>query len=125
MAQDIFEGNLKYADLSDSAIHEIVEQLRKHPAIDKILKPLVTPEDFESAFKCVPEKTVSSFSGRGVHHYKACAEDSYDRLSDIQVELHAAMMTVPLYAGFCPERWKQAVDVVLEKVPGISRSNRL
>jgi hypothetical protein len=35
------------------------------------------------------------------------------------------MMTAPLDAGFCPERWKQAVDVMLETVPGISRSNKL
>jgi hypothetical protein len=34
-------------------------------------------------------------------------------------------MTVPLDAGFCPERWKQAVDVMLEKVPGIPRSDKL
>jgi hypothetical protein len=35
------------------------------------------------------------------------------------------MMTVPLDAGFCPERWKQAGDVMLQKVPGISRSDKL
>jgi hypothetical protein len=35
------------------------------------------------------------------------------------------MVEVPLDAGFCPERWKQAVDVLLEKVPGISRSDKL
>jgi hypothetical protein len=51
MAQDIFEGKLEHAGLSDSAIHAIVEQLRKHPSIDKIFKPVVTPEDFKSAFK--------------------------------------------------------------------------
>jgi hypothetical protein len=62
-----------------------------------------------------------SFSGRGVHHYEACAEGPDDGLTDIQAEVHAAMMTVPLYAGFCPERWKQAVDVMLQQVPGISR----
>jgi hypothetical protein len=73
----------------------------------------------------VPEKTASSFSGRGVHHYKACAEGSEYGLADIQVEVHATMITVPLYAGFCPERWKQAVDAMLEKVPGISRSDKL
>jgi hypothetical protein len=74
MAQDIFEGKLEHAALSDSAIHTIVEQLRKHSAIDNILKPVVTPEDFKSAFKCVPEKTSSSFSGSGVNHYKAFAD---------------------------------------------------
>jgi hypothetical protein len=35
------------------------------------------------------------------------------------------MMTVPLTAGFCPERWKQAVYLMLEKFPGIPCSNKL
>jgi hypothetical protein len=125
MAHTIYDGTLEHESLSDSALHTIVEQLRKHPAIEKILTPLAIPEDFKYAFKCVPEKTASSFSGRGVHHYKACAEISKYGLADIQVEVHAAMMTVPLEAEFCPERWKQAVDVMLEKVPGISRSDKL
>jgi hypothetical protein len=125
MVQSIFEGALEHIALSNSEIQAIVEQLRKHHAIDNILKPVVTPEDFKSAFKCVPEKTASYLSGRVVHHYKACAEVSDDVLADIQVEVHAATMTVTLDAGFCPERWKQAVDVILEKGPGISRSDKL
>jgi hypothetical protein len=35
------------------------------------------------------------------------------------------MMTVPLDTGFCPELWKLEVDVMLEKVPWISRSDKL
>jgi hypothetical protein len=73
MAQDIFEVKLEHAALSDNAIHAIVEQLRKNSSIDNIFKPAVTPEDFKCAFKCFPEKTAPSFSGRGVHPYKACA----------------------------------------------------
>jgi hypothetical protein len=73
----------------------------------------------------VPEKTASSFSRRGVHHYKACAEGSDDGLADIQVEVHAVIMMIPLDACFCLECWKQAVDVMLEKVPGIPRSDKL
>jgi hypothetical protein len=65
------------------------------------------------------------FSGRGVHHYKAYAEGSDDWLADIQVEVHTDMMTVPLYAGLCPEIWKQAVDVMLEKVPETPRLDKL
>jgi hypothetical protein len=125
MAHDIFEGKLEHAALSDSAIHAILEQLRKHPTIDKILKPVVTPEYFKSAFTCIPEKTASSFSGRGIHHYKARTEGSDHGLTDIQVEVHAVIMKVPLDAEFCPERWKQTVDVMLEKVPRISRSDKL
>jgi hypothetical protein len=67
----------------------------------------------------------SSFSGHGVHHYKACAEDSEDGLVDIQSAINAAMMTVSLATGFCPERWKKAIDVILEKIPGVVRSNKL
>jgi hypothetical protein len=125
MAQSLFEGTLKHTALSYIAIQAIFEQLRKHPAMDNILKPVVTPEDFKSAFKCVPEKIVSSFSGRGVYYYKLCAELYDDGLADIQVEVHAAMMMLPLDAGLCPERWKQAVDIMLEKVPWISRSDNL
>jgi hypothetical protein len=54
MAQDIYDGTLEHGALSDGAIHAIIAQLRKHPAIEKILKPVVLPEDFKSAFKCVP-----------------------------------------------------------------------
>jgi hypothetical protein len=125
MAQDIYDGTLKHDDLSDGAIYAFFAQLRKHPAIDKILKPVVSPEDFKSAFKCLPEKTAPSFPGRGLHHYKSCAEGSDDGLTDIQVEVHTTIMTVPLDAGFFPELWKQAVDVILKKVPGIHRSDKL
>jgi hypothetical protein len=102
MAQSIYEGTLEHEALVDSAIHAISEQLREHPFIEKILTPVVTPDDFKSAFKCVPEKTALSFSGRCVHHYKACTEGSDDGLTDIQVEVHTATMTGPLATGFCP-----------------------
>jgi hypothetical protein len=35
------------------------------------------------------------------------------------------MMTVPLTTGICPERWKKAIDLTLEKIPGAVRSNKL
>jgi hypothetical protein len=46
MAQAIYEGTLEHEALIDSAIHAILEQLRKHPAIEKILTPVVTHEGF-------------------------------------------------------------------------------
>jgi hypothetical protein len=111
--------------LDDEAINAIVNQLRKHSAIHQILSPIITEEYFKSAFKCIPEKTASSFSGRGVHHYKACSEGSQDGIADHMIAVHAAMTTVPLSTGFCPEWWKQAVDVMLEKIPGVPHSNKL
>jgi hypothetical protein len=35
------------------------------------------------------------------------------------------MMTVPLDTGFCPERWKKAINGMLEKIPGVVCSNKL
>jgi hypothetical protein len=68
---------------------------------------------------------VSSYSGRGVEHYKACTEGSDDGIADFLSTVHAAMTSVPLDDGFCPSRWKHAMDVMLEKIPGVSRSDRL
>jgi hypothetical protein len=64
------------------------------------------------------------FWGRGVHHYKACAEGSEYELADVQSEIQSAMMSVTLDTGFCPERWKKANDVMLEKIPGVMRSKK-
>jgi hypothetical protein len=125
MAEAILDGTFEHEPLSDDALSAIVKQLRKHPAVREIIQPIVTEADFKSAFKCVPEKTASSFSGRGVHHYNVCAEGSEDGLAGINSEIHAAMMTVPLATGFCPERWKKEIDVMLKKIPGVVRSNKL
>jgi hypothetical protein len=103
MAGAILDSTFEHESLTDEALEAILQQLWKHPNVQEIIQPIVTEADFKSAFKCVPEKTTSSFSGRGVYHYKACAEGSEDRLADIQSAIHAAMMTVPLATRFCPE----------------------
>jgi hypothetical protein len=50
---------------------------------------------------------------------------SKDGLADNLADIHAAVASIPLETGFCPERWRHAVDIMLEKVPGISRSKKL
>jgi hypothetical protein len=125
MAESILNGTLEHECMDNEAIRAAVGQLKWHPTIQGILKPIVTTEDFQSCFKCVPEKTASSFSGRLVPHYKACADGSKDRLADNLADIHADMASIPLETGFCPERWRHAVGIMLEKVPGIARSNKL
>jgi hypothetical protein len=56
MADAIHEVTLEHEALSDAAINAVVKQLRKHPALDKVLKPSVTENDFKSAFNCVRKK---------------------------------------------------------------------
>jgi hypothetical protein len=63
MVEDILNGTLEHECMEDEAIRAIVEQLKRHPAIQDILTPIVTAKDFQSCFKCVPEKMASSYSG--------------------------------------------------------------
>jgi hypothetical protein len=125
MANDILEGTLQHECLSNEAIREIVNQLKDRPMVHQIRKPVVTPEDFTSCFKCVPEKTASSYSGRSIPHYKACSQIKEEGIGELLASVYAAMMTVPLDAGFFPERWRKAVDVMLENIPGVIPTNKL
>jgi hypothetical protein len=126
MADEKYNGSLNHQALwNDEAMNAIVIQLRKHPAIQHILSPIVTEEDFKSAFNGVPENTASSYSGRGIHHYKACSEGSHDGTVNLVTAVHTTTMTVPVDSGSCPERWKQAVDIMIGRIPDVACSNRL
>jgi hypothetical protein len=125
MANNILEGTLQHECLSHEAIRTILNQLRDHPMVKKIWKPIVTLEDFTSCFKCVPEKTAWSYSGRSVPHYKACSQIKEEGIGELVSSVYAAMMTVSLDAGFFLERWRKAVDLMLEKIPGVIRTNKL
>jgi hypothetical protein len=125
MAENILNGTLDHKCMDNEAIRAIVGQLKRHPTIQGILTPIVTTADFQSCFKCVPKKTASSYSGRSVPHYKACADGSKDELASILAEIRAAMASIPLETGFCPEWWRHAVDIMLEKIPEIARSGKL
>jgi hypothetical protein len=111
--------------MKEEAIQAIFQQLKRHLTIQGILTPIVSAKDFHSCFKFVPEKTASSYSERSAPHYKACVGGSKDGLADTLAEIHAAMATIPLETGFCPERWRHAVEIMLEKIPVTARTNKL
>jgi hypothetical protein len=117
MADDIYNGTLEHISLTDHAIRSIVKQLRKHPLLTKLISPVVTAEDFISCFGCVAEKTSSSPSGLHVGHYLVCT-DMKDELTGFLAVVHATMMSKSLAEGFCPERWRQAIEIMLEKFQG-------
>jgi hypothetical protein len=124
MANDIYNGTLEHRSLTDPAIGAIMKQLCKHPLLTKMISPVVTPEDFIPCFGCVAEKTPSSPSGRHVRHCLACT-DMKDELSGLLAAVHAAIMSITLAEGFCLKRWRQAIDIMLEKIPGVPRINKL
>jgi hypothetical protein len=104
MDDDIYNITLEHISLTYHAIKAIVKQLRKHPLLTKMIYPVVTTEDFISCFGCVAERTSSSPSGRHVGHNLACI-DLKDELSVLLAVVYAAIMSIPLAEGLCPERW--------------------
>jgi hypothetical protein len=102
-----------------------VTQLRNTQQYSKSFRQLLQKKTLRAHSSAYLKRLHRHIQGDGVHHYKACSEGSQDGTTDLIAAVHAAMMTVPLTAGFCPERWKQAVDVMLEKIPGVPRSNKL
>jgi hypothetical protein len=91
MAEALIKVTFEQGALSENALTDVVKQLRQHPAVRQIINAIVT-EGLESSFKYVPEKTVSSFLGRGEHHYKSCAKGSEDGLLDIQSSIYTTMI---------------------------------
>jgi hypothetical protein len=57
---------------------------------------IITPDQLQSCYKAMDERTSSSPSGRHLGHYKAAI------LSPELTELHSVMMSIPLTAGFSP-----------------------
>jgi hypothetical protein len=62
---------------------------------------------------------------RGTPLQGMLSEGSQGGIADLVAAVHASMMIMPLAAGLCPEWWKQTVDVMLEKIHGVPRSNKL
>jgi hypothetical protein len=60
LAEAIIEGNAECEKFSVEALKAIVKQLSQHPVIQKIIKHVITVEDFKSAFNYVPEKNTAS-----------------------------------------------------------------
>jgi hypothetical protein len=83
LAEYILDGKSDHPALTYDAMHAIVKQLRRHPVIQYIIKPVITLDDNRSPVKCVPEKTASSDSGRGIPHYKSCMENMDDELTHV------------------------------------------
>jgi hypothetical protein len=81
--------------------------------------PRITPEQFKSCYKAMDERTSSSPSGWHLGHYKAAT------LSEELTNLHSLMMSIPLSAGISPTRWRQIIDVMLEKKLEDHRIHRL
>jgi hypothetical protein len=82
---------------------------------DEIPTPIevtILTEDFWLAIKKIRESTSSSPSGRHLGHYKAVLTN------DELLEMYAQLLMIPFWCGFGLARWKYAIQVMIEKLPG-------
>ena len=79
----------------------------------------LTSEDISYGFKTWAESTATSPSGRHLGHYTALIQDP--RL----LESFTSFMNIVIGRGIALPRWSQAVNVMIEKDPGLPKVNRL
>ena len=65
------------------------------------------------------EKTASSLSGRHFGHYKAASRSR--QLS----EIHASFLHVASLSGICLKRWAKGLTIMIEKLKGVIRVDKL
>ncbi len=123
-ADNLVDGHLPTPDIMQQLLPETQSILKylatfiKQPLGDPI--PLtITKDQFKNLYNNIEERTSSSPSGRHLGHYKVAAK------SNLLAELHTNMMSIPYMVGISPQRWRQVVDVMLEKKPGERKIHRL
>jgi len=70
------------------------------------------PDEYKYGWQRARESTASSLSGVHFGHYIAAIEDA------ITEKINCLMATIPMITGMSPQRWRHALNVMLEKVAG-------
>jgi len=122
-SEDIIQGRGIPSEINSTLLPETAAIFHTLTTLANLNHPKVntqiTPEQFKSCYKLMDKRTSSSPSGRHIGHYKVAI------FSEELTQLHSNMMSIPLTAGFSPTRWRQIIDVMLEKKPGDHRIHRL
>jgi hypothetical protein len=75
----------------------------------------LTPIQYRQGWKCIKEKTSADPSGMTIRHMKVHGTSEY------LTEIDCIMANLPYLYGFLPARWKRALDIMLEKKPGVQQ----
>jgi len=118
----ILDGTYQPPDDSKPEIKELFQHLVAPTNIDTPTDTLqieLTTEQFRKAVKIRRERTSSSPSGRHIGHYKAAL------LSERLTNFHTNMINFARKHNCPPERWMVYLQLRLEKLAGIPRTDKL
>ena len=132
-AHQLHKGYVPVCDAPEAAA-AIMQHLAENrlPEVDVH----ITPEDIRSGYVRWREKTTTSPSGLHLGHYKTLAqvkpgsekhEDGEVKysLSEQMFEMEASRANIAMKYGFVFERWETIVNLMLEKVQGNPRMDKL
>ncbi len=133
--QAILAGDLRPV-LDDAQYPETQSVLDLLQPFDPPAEPisaLITTDDFKSFFKKWKEMTSTSPSGKHLGHYKALLspavleadDDNLAAISNRIIEAQVAVLNMSTSHGSPLERWRQIVQVMIEKKAGNQQLNKL
>lgn len=118
LGKTILKGEYNRDPNLDEYTNEFLEFISKRKQLPKIEEE-VKKEDFINYWRKARERTSSSLSGRHFGHYKAAAK------SNILSEIHASFLHVAAQSGSCLNRWSKGLTVMLEKIKGNTKVDKL
>ena len=123
VAQDIIMGTYVIPDDMEEGTALILKEIGKVGSAVRETGPPeqlhVTKHDYQRYWARLNENTSSSFSGFHLGHHMLAAN------SDEMSELLADQMNLIVSSGVCPSRWGVALQVLLEKIAGVSLVSKL
>ena len=119
----LLNGNKE--EISEYFDEQITEMLAHFKApnhnsnTNRLIDSEVTEKELRNLLKKTRESTASSPSGLHMGHYKVGAT-----MKDMCAIL-STMISIPLIHGFSPQRWQNSIHVMLEKIEGQPRIDKL
>ena len=109
---------------SHGGIDEKTERILQHLKTKEDMIPVVQPrpisrEELAEGWKRVKERTSSSPSGLHIGHWKAGCDDPGIHW------INTILINIPYMSGYSPKRWQIGLNVMLEKISGNCRVDKL
>jgi hypothetical protein len=119
--EEVLSGTYEFEQGFDDATRRICQEVAAIRAVvpEDSVDAIVRKEDWSNYWSKAREETSSSESGLHFSHYKAGAE------SKVISHFQALKASVMLKAGWGYTRWGRGMSVMLEKIPGCQRIDKL
>jgi Reverse transcriptase (RNA-dependent DNA polymerase) len=131
-AKDLIEKNLVPEEIKqeNKYVQQFVKKLGDGKLID--IDEEISFDEFKTALDKWRERTTTSPSGRHLGHYKLiirlkiCDETNENiDISDILLKTYYFIAMTAIKLGQPLERWTEITTCMIEKIPGVSRINKL